>query len=33
VNAPGSKVGFRSYLEVLAEVWRVHRNLKSGAYK
>jgi glycosyltransferase involved in cell wall biosynthesis len=32
VNAPGSKVGFGSYFQVLAEVWRIRRNLKSGIY-
>jgi dolichyl-phosphate beta-glucosyltransferase len=31
-NAPGSKVRLGSYLEVLAEVWHVRRNLKSGRY-
>jgi dolichyl-phosphate beta-glucosyltransferase len=31
-NAPGSKVSFGSYLEVLGEVWRIRRNLKSGLY-
>jgi dolichyl-phosphate beta-glucosyltransferase len=33
INAPGSKVGFRSYFEVLAEIWRVRRNLRSGKYR
>jgi glycosyltransferase involved in cell wall biosynthesis len=32
INAPGSKVGLGSYFQVLAEVWRVRRNLKSGLY-
>jgi dolichyl-phosphate beta-glucosyltransferase len=32
-NAPGSKVRLRSYVEVLGEVWHVHRNLKSGIYR
>ncbi len=32
VNAPGSKVRLTSYLEVLSEVWRVRRNIKSGLY-
>lgn len=31
-NAPGSKVRFGSYIEVLKEVWHVRRNLKSGRY-
>jgi dolichyl-phosphate beta-glucosyltransferase len=33
INAPGSKVKMRSYFEVLAEVWRIRRNLKAGLYK
>lgn len=33
VNAAGSKVAFSSYPEVLAEVWRVRRNLRAGLYK
>jgi len=32
VNAPGSKVKMSSYLQVLHEVWRIRRNLKSGRY-
>jgi dolichyl-phosphate beta-glucosyltransferase len=32
VNAPGSKVRFGAYLEVLSEVWRIRRNVKSGRY-
>ena len=32
VNAPGSKVRFTAYLEVLSEVWRVRRNVRSGRY-
>jgi dolichyl-phosphate beta-glucosyltransferase len=32
VNAPGSKVRFRAYLEVLQEVWCIRRNIKSGRY-
>ncbi len=32
-NAPGSKVGMSSYLEVLSEVWRVRRNLRAGLYR
>jgi dolichyl-phosphate beta-glucosyltransferase len=32
VNAPGSKVRLRAYLEVLSEVWRVRHNVKSGRY-
>jgi glycosyltransferase involved in cell wall biosynthesis len=31
-NAPGSKVDFGSYLEVLGEVWRIRRNLRAGLY-
>jgi dolichyl-phosphate beta-glucosyltransferase len=33
INSPGSKVGLRSYFEVLAEVWRIRRNLRSGRYR
>jgi len=33
INAPGSKVSFGSYLQVLSEVWRVRRNMKAGRYK
>jgi dolichyl-phosphate beta-glucosyltransferase len=33
INASGSKVTMSSYLEVLAEVWRIRRNLKAGLYK
>lgn len=33
VNAPGSKVGFGAYFEVLGEVWRIRRNVKSGFYR
>lgn len=32
INAPGSKVRLRAYLEVLNEVWHVRRNIKSGCY-
>jgi len=32
INAPGSKVKLSSYPQVLREVWRVRRNLKSGRY-
>jgi dolichyl-phosphate beta-glucosyltransferase len=32
INASGSKVRLISYLEVLSEVWRVRRNIKSGVY-
>ena len=32
INAPGSKVSFGSYFEVLSEVLHVRRNLKSGRY-
>jgi glycosyltransferase involved in cell wall biosynthesis len=32
VNAPGSKVRLSSYLQVLSEVWRVRRNVRSGQY-
>ena len=31
-NAPGSKVRAGSYLDVLADVWRIRRNIKSGRY-
>jgi dolichyl-phosphate beta-glucosyltransferase len=33
LNATGSKITFKSYFEVLAEVWRVRQNLKSGLYQ
>jgi len=32
VNDPESKVGLSSYFEVLGEVWRIRRNLRSGRY-
>ncbi len=32
VNAAGSKVRPGAYLEVLADVWRVRRNIRSGKY-
>jgi len=31
-NTPGSKVRMGSYLNVLADVWRIRRNIKSGSY-
>lgn len=33
INAPGSKVSFGSYFQVLSEVRRVRCNLKAGRYK
>jgi dolichyl-phosphate beta-glucosyltransferase len=33
INASGSKVTLGSYFEVLAEVWRIRRNLKAGLYQ
>jgi len=33
INSPASKVGALSYFEVMAEVWHIRRNLKSGTYK
>ncbi len=33
INSPSSKVSVLSYLQVLADVWRVHRNLKAGLYR
>jgi dolichyl-phosphate beta-glucosyltransferase len=33
INAAGSKISLGSYFEVLGEVWRVRRNLKSGVYQ
>lgn len=33
INAAGSKVTAKSYLQVLGEVWRIRRNLKAGLYK
>jgi dolichyl-phosphate beta-glucosyltransferase len=32
VNEPNSKVRTSTYLEVLAEVWQVNRNLRAGLY-
>ncbi|MEJ2245506.1 MAG: glycosyltransferase family 2 protein [Acidobacteriota bacterium] len=32
-NASGSKVTVGTYFEVLAEIWRIRRNLKSGLYR
>jgi len=32
VNAPGSKVKLSAYLQVLREVWRIRRNVRSGFY-
>jgi dolichyl-phosphate beta-glucosyltransferase len=32
INAPGSKVRLGSYIEVLSEVWRIRKNVKSGVY-
>ncbi len=32
INAPGSKVSAGAYIEVLREVWRIRRNIKSGRY-
>jgi len=31
-NSPESKVGLGAYFEVLGEVWRIRRNLRSGVY-
>jgi dolichyl-phosphate beta-glucosyltransferase len=33
INASGSKVTMRSYLEVLCEVWRIRQNLRAGLYR
>ncbi len=33
VNSPSSKVSVSSYFQVLADVWRVRRNLRSGVYR
>lgn len=33
VNSPDSKVRAVSYLQVLGEVWHVHRNRKAGLYR
>jgi dolichyl-phosphate beta-glucosyltransferase len=33
LNAEGSKITLRSYLEVMAEVWHVRQNLKAGRYR
>lgn len=33
INVSGSKVTLGSYFEVLAEVWQIRRNLKSGLYQ
>jgi dolichyl-phosphate beta-glucosyltransferase len=32
VNEPNSKVQTSTYLQVLVEVWQVHRNLRAGRY-
>jgi len=32
INSPDSKVRTGSYIQVLGEVWRVHRNLRAGRY-
>jgi len=32
INAPGSKVRLGSYIEVLSEVWRIRKNIRSGIY-
>jgi dolichyl-phosphate beta-glucosyltransferase len=32
INSPASKVGAGSYFEVMEDVWRIRRNLKSGLY-
>ncbi|TSC63628.1 MAG: Glycosyltransferases involved in cell wall bioproteini [Parcubacteria group bacterium Gr01-1014_106] len=32
VNSPESKVTWTTYFEVLSEVWRVRRNLRTGLY-
>ncbi len=32
-NSPGSKVGISAYAEVLTEVLRIRRNLRSGIYR
>lgn len=33
LNAPGSKVKWTTYFTVLAEVWRIRRNLNADLYK
>ncbi len=33
INSPSSKVGWRSYFQVLADVWCIRRNLRSGVYR
>jgi len=33
MNSPDSKVRTGSYLQVLGEVWHVHRNYKAGRYR
>ncbi len=32
VNTAGSKVSMKSYFEVLGDIWRIRRNLRSGLY-
>ncbi len=32
VNSPSSKVGTLSYFQVLADVWRIRRNVRAGLY-
>ncbi len=33
INSPDSKVRPGAYLQVLCEVWQVHRNLRTGRYR
>lgn len=33
INSPASKVGVRSYFEVMADVYRVRRNVQAGIYR
>jgi dolichyl-phosphate beta-glucosyltransferase len=33
INAPGSKVRFDSYLQVLSEVWHIRGRLRRGLYR
>jgi dolichyl-phosphate beta-glucosyltransferase len=33
INSPASKVGAGSYFRVMAEVWRIRRNINAGFYK
>ena len=33
VNATGSRVSLKSYFQVLADIWRIRRNVRAGLYR